>query len=109
MQEGVVSEALGFSQIYGLEELQDLLGVEEADQRLLGALLGDVQDPVGQVALLRVGETQHLGEGLDGGQALIAGPGQVVALFLQCVEKGDDQLGGDMFQAQRRDLDPVVL
>ena len=109
VQKGIVPEALVAFQVDHLEETENLLLVKEADEGLLGALWGDGEDDLGQVSLLGVEEAEHLGEGLDDGQTLVAGSGQVASLGLKLIQEGQDEPGGDLLQSQGSDLDPVVL
>jgi hypothetical protein len=71
VQKGIIPEAFVAFHVDHLEETEDLLLVKETDEGLLGALRGDGEDRLRNLLLLGVEEAEHLGEGLDGGQALI--------------------------------------
>jgi hypothetical protein len=109
MKQDIVPEPLFSSEIDGLKDLQDLIVVEESDERFLVALLGEVEDHLCRLSLIGVHKADHLSKGFQGGESMIAGPGEVFSLSLEIVEKGQDEPGGDVFQPEGSDLDPVVL
>ena len=92
MEEGVITEAFFSLQIDDMKELEDLFRVEEPDEGFLGALLGDGENGLCQLSLLRIEEADHFGEGLDGCQSLIASSGQIVALRLEIIQKSEEEL-----------------
>jgi len=49
----------------------------------------------------------HFGEGLEGGQSLIASSGQVVTMGLEIL-KETRELGGDLLQSEGFDFDAVI-
>ena len=109
MKQGVIPEALFSSEVDRFEDLQDLVVVEEADQGLPKALLGDVQDGLCQLSLIRVHEADHLGKGFKGREPMVPGPGEIVPLTLKIIEEREDKLGGDVLQSEGPDLDVVIL
>ena len=88
MQQGVVAETFFAAEIDALKDLQKLFLVKKADQCFLGALLWDVKDPIGAIALFGMHETDHLGKGFEGRQAVITGDRTVFALSFEIIEKG---------------------
>jgi len=75
-----------------MKDLEDLLGVEEPDEGFLGALLGDGENGLCELTLVRIEEADHFGEGLDSSESLIAGSGQVVAMGLEIIEESEDEI-----------------
>jgi len=51
----------------------------------------------------------HFGQRFAGHQAQVAGTGGVFPILLQIIEQGDDQLDGEVFDAQGANLDVVVI
>ncbi len=92
-----------------MKELEDLLRVEESDEGFLGALLRDGENGLCQLTLVRIEEADHFGEGLEGGQSLIASSGQIAALGLEVIQEGEDELGGDLLQPEGFDFNPVIV
>jgi len=92
-----------------MKELEDLLRVEEPDEGSLGALLRDGENGLCQLALIRIEEADHFGEGLEGGESLIASSGQIAALGLEIIQESEDELGGDLLQPEGFDFDPVIV
>jgi len=109
VEEGVISGAFFFLQIDDMKDLEDLIGVEESDEGFLGALLGDGENGLSEVTLVRIEEADHFGEGLEGGQSLIAGSGQIVTLRLEILQESEDELWGDLLQSEGFDFDAVIL
>ncbi len=68
--------------------------LDEAHEGLVVALLGDVEDCVGQVAMIRIHKADHFGKGFEGSEAVISCSGQVFALLLQIIEEREDELRG---------------
>jgi len=75
-----------------MKDLEDLLRVKESDEGFLGAFLGNGENGLCELTLLRIEEADHFGEGLEGGQSLIAGSGQVVAMGLEIIEESEDEI-----------------
>ena len=92
MEEGVIPEPLLSPKVHTFKDLEDLFLVEEPDEGFLKAFLWDVNDSIGQRALLWMDEPDHLRKRLKGGKPEIAGLGKVFALFLELIEEGDDEL-----------------
>ena len=92
-----------------MKDLEDLLRVEEPDEGFLGALLRDGENGLCQLTLVRIEEADHFGEGLEGGQSLIASSGQVATLGLEIIQESEDELGGDLLQPEGFDFDPVIV
>lgn len=109
MQNGVVSEAVCFSEIDSMKHLKDFLGVEKADEGFLGAFLGDVKNPLSYISVLWREKAQHFGKGFQRCQALIASVWLVFALLLESIEEGQNEFRGDMLYPERCDLDAVIL
>jgi len=107
--ESVIAGTFFSLQVDDMKDLEDHLRVEEPDEGFLGALLGDGENGLSEVTLVRIEETDHFGEGLEGGQSLIAGSGQVMTMALEIIEEGEEELGGDLLQPERFDFDPVIL
>jgi len=74
-----------------MKELEDLLRVEEPDERFLGSLLGDGENGLCELSMVRIEEAKHFGEGLEGGQSLIASSGQIAALGLEIIQESEDK------------------
>jgi hypothetical protein len=109
VEEGVIPYAFLSLQIDDMKELENLFRVEEPDEGFLGALLGNGENALSEVTLLRIEETDHFGEGLEGSESLIAGSGQIVTLGLEIIEEGEEELGGDLLQPEGFDFDAVVV
>jgi hypothetical protein len=109
VEEGVIPGAFFSLQIDDMKDLEDLLRVEEPDEGFLDALLRDEDNGFCQLTLVRIEEADHFGEGLEGGQSLIASSGQVVTLGLEIIQEGEDELGGDLLQSEGFDFDPIVV
>jgi hypothetical protein len=92
-----------------MKDLEDLLRVEEPDEGFLSSLLRDGENGLGQLTLVRVEETDHFGEGLEGSESLIASSGQIAALGLEIIQESEDELGGDLLQPEGFDFDTVVV
>jgi hypothetical protein len=91
MEEGVIPGTFFSLQIDDMKDLEDLLGVEEPDEGFLSAFLRDGENGLCQLTLVRIEEADHFGEGLDGGQSLIASSGQIAALGLKIIQEGEDE------------------
>jgi hypothetical protein len=109
VEEGVIPEAFFSLQIDDMKELEDLLWVEEPDEGFLGALLRDRENGLSHFSMLRIEEADHFGEGLEGGESLIASSGQIAALGLEIIQEGEDEIGGDLLQSEGFDFDPIVV
>ena len=96
MEEGVIPGTFFSLEIDGMKELEDLLGVEEPDERFLGAFLRDGENGLCQLSMIRIEEADHFGKGLEGSESLIASSGQIAALGLEVIQEGKDELGGDL-------------
>jgi hypothetical protein len=59
--------------------------------------------------MVRIEEADHFGEGLEGGESLIASSGQIAALRLEIIQESEDELGGDLLQSEGFDFDPVIV
>jgi hypothetical protein len=92
VEQGVIAGAFFSLQLDPLKDLEDLLGVEEPDEGFLCALLRDGENALSEVTLVRIEESDHFGEGLEGGQSLIASSGQVVTMALEIIEEGEEEL-----------------
>jgi hypothetical protein len=92
VEEGVIPYAFLSLQIDDMKELENLFRVEEPDEGFLGALLGNGENALSEVTLLRIEEADHFGEGLEGSESLIAGSGQIVTLGLEIIEEGEDEI-----------------
>jgi hypothetical protein len=109
MEEGVIPGTFFSLQIDDMKELEDLFRVEETDEGFLSAFLRDGENGLCQLTLVRIEEADHFGEGLEGGQSLIASSGQIAALGLKIIQEGEDELGGDLLQSEGFDFDPVIV
>jgi len=109
MQQAIIPEAFVFLQIDGLEDIHDFFRIQVADELFLHAFLRDAQDLLSPLSVLRVHQAHHLGQRFDGHQAQIAGAGGVFTIFFQVIEEGDDQLHIQVFDAQRGNLDVIVI
>jgi len=109
VEEGVIAEAFFSLQIDDLKDLEDLLRVKEPDEGFLGALLRGGENGLCQLTLVRIEEADHFGEGLEGGESLIASSGQIATLGLEIIQEGEDELGGDLLQPEGFDFDAVVI
>jgi hypothetical protein len=92
MEKGVIPEAFFSLQIDHMKDLEDLLRIKEPDEGFLGALLRDGENGLCQLLLIRIEEADHFGEGLDGGQSLIASSGQIATLRLEIVQESENEL-----------------
>jgi len=109
MKQGVIPEPLFSSEVDRLKDLQDLVMVEEPDQGPLITLLGDVQDGIRHLSLIRMHEADHFGKGFQGRKSMVPGPWEIFPLTLQVIEEREDELGGDMIESERPDLDTMIL
>jgi hypothetical protein len=109
MKEGVIPEALLSFEIHSLKGLSDLVMIEEADEGFLISFLGDIEEDVCQFTVLRIHKADHFGKGLDGCKAVIAGSWQILSVPLKRIEKGQDQLRGNMLHSEGSDLDTVMV
>jgi hypothetical protein len=109
VQEGVIAEALFSLEIDDMKDLEDLFRVEETDEGFVGALLGDGENGLCQLSLVRIEEADHFGEGLEGSESLIASSGQVVTMGLEIIQESEEELGGDLLQPEGFDFDPVII
>jgi len=109
MKQDIVAEPLFSSEIDRPKDLQDLVVVEEPDQGLLITLLGDVQDGICQLSLIRVHETDHFGKGFEGCKPMVPGPWEILPLSLEIIEEREDELRGDMLHPEGPDLDTMIL
>jgi len=82
VKQGVIPEAFFSSEVDRLKDLQDLVMIEEPDQGPLIALLGDVQDGIGQLSLIRMHEADHFGKGFQSGKPMVPGPWEIFPLTL---------------------------
>ena len=96
VEEGVIPGTFFSLELDDMKDLEDLLRVEEADEGFLSALLRDGKNGLCQCSVVRIEEADHFGEGLEGGESLIASSGQIAALGLEIVQEGEDELGGDL-------------
>jgi hypothetical protein len=96
VEEGVIPGAFFSLEIDDLKDLEDLFRVEEPDEGFLGALLRNGEDGLSEGSLIRIEEADHFGEGLEGSESLITSSGQIVALGLEVIQEGEDELGGDL-------------
>jgi len=109
VEEGIIAGAFFSFQVDGMKDLEDLLRVEEADEGFLSALLRDGENGLCQCSVVRIEEADHFGEGLEGSQSLITSSGQVVALGLEIIQEGENELGGDLLQPEGFDFDPIII
>jgi hypothetical protein len=109
VEEGVIAGTFFSLEIDDMKDLEDLLRVEEPDEGFLGALLRDGENGFCQWALIRIEEANHFGEGLDGGEPLIASSGQIAALRLEIIQESEDELWGDLLQPEGFDFDPIIV
>jgi len=108
MKEGIIAGAFFSFKIDGMKDVEDLIRVKEPDEGFLGSLLGDGEDGLRHCSVLRIEEADHCGEGFEGGEALIARSGPVAALGLEVIEEGEDELRGDLLQAQGFYFDAII-
>jgi hypothetical protein len=92
MEEGVIPGTFFSLQIDDMKELENLFRVEEPDEGFLGALLRDGENGLSQGSLVRIEEADHFGEGLEGSESLITSSGQIVALGLEVIQEGEDEI-----------------
>jgi hypothetical protein len=109
VEEGVIPETFFSLQIDDMKDLEDLLRIEEPDEGFLGVLLRDGENGLCQWMLIRIEEANHFGEGLEGGESLIASSGQIATLGLEIIEESEDEFGGDLLQPEGFDFDAVVI
>ena len=74
MKQGIIPEPLFFLEVDGIKDLQDFIVVEEADERFLVTLLGEVQNDLCRFSLIGVHKADHLSEGFEGSKSMVAGP-----------------------------------
>jgi hypothetical protein len=92
VKEGVIAGAFFSLQVDDIKDFEDLLRVEEPDEGFLGTFLGDGENGLCELTLVGVEEADHFGEGFEGGQSLIAGSGQVVAMGLEIFQESEDEI-----------------
>jgi hypothetical protein len=91
VEEGVIPGTFFSLQIDDMKDLEDLFRVQKPDEGFLGAFLGDGENGLGQLTLVRIEETDHFGEGLDGSESLIASSGQIATLRLEIIQESEDE------------------
>lgn len=64
--------------------------IEEADEGFLISLLGDIEEGVCDLTVIRIHEADHFGKGLDGCKAVIPGSGKILSFPLKGIEEGED-------------------
>ena len=109
MQKGIVTEAMFFFQVNGLEDLKDFLRIEKADELFLHPLLWDGEYSLCQFCSLRADKADHFGEGLQGSQALIPGFCTVFTISLEIIQEGQDEVRRQVIKAERGDFDGVIV
>ena len=92
MEQDIIPESLLSPQVDTVKNLEDLLLIEETDERELKAFLWYVDNLFSQLSLLWIHEAEHLCERLKGSKAEIAGFGNFFALALELIEEGDDKI-----------------
>ncbi len=90
MKEGIIPEPLFRPQINSVKDLQDLILIKKTDERLLSALLGDIEDGIRHLLLFGIFEADHFGKGLEGRKPMIASLNQVLSLTLQVFKKSNN-------------------
>ena len=106
MKQGIVPEPLFSFKVDGIKDLQDLIVVEESDERFLVTLLGEVQDGLCRFSLIGMHKADHFGKGFEGGESMIAGSWEVFSLSLEIVEEGEDETRGECSTLRDRILMP---
>jgi hypothetical protein len=109
VKEGVIPGAFFSLQIDDMKDLEDLLRVEEPDEGFMGAFLGDGENGLCQLSLVRIEEADHFGEGLEGSESVIASSGQIATLGLEIIQESEDEVGGDLLQPEGFDFDAVII
>ena len=109
MQQCVVPRTICFSKIDSLQDVEDLLLVEKADQGFLGALLGDAKDCVDRFRALRREKAQHFGKGLEGCKALVSSFWKVFSIFFKPVEESQYEFAGEVLYGERFGFDAVIV
>ena len=90
MKEGIIPEPLFRLQINSVKDLQDLILIKKPDERLLGPLLGDIEDGLCHLLLFRILESKHLGKGFERRKPMIASLDQVLSLLLKVFKKSNN-------------------
>jgi len=109
VEEGVIAGTFFSLQIDDMKDFEDLFRVKEPDEGFLGAFLGDGENGLCELTLVRIEEADHFGEGLEGSESLIAGSGQVVTLGLEIIKESEEEIRCDLLQRERFDFDPVII
>jgi len=109
MEQGIIPKAVLSFEIHCLEDLEDFFLVKEADQGFLGALLWDIDNPVGHLSLFRIHKTDHFSEGFECRKALIAGFCNIIPVSLQIIEEIQNHLNAKVLLSKRGDLDVMVF
>jgi hypothetical protein len=109
VEEGVIAGTFFSLQIDDMKDLEDLFRVKEPDEGFLGAFLGDGENGLCELTLVRIEEADHFGEGLEGSESLIAGSGQVVTLGLEIIKESEEEIRCDLLQREGFDFDPVII
>jgi hypothetical protein len=97
-----VSTASPGRAVWSCEQGVDFLWVEEVDRSLLEALAWHGQDPLADECVCRFVESDVSEEGVDRGQAGIAGAGAILSIPLQVLEKLSHEWGVQIFDRQVR-------
>ena len=92
MEEGVITYAFFSLEIDDMKEIEDLLRVKKPDEGFLGALLGDGENGLRQLTLVRIEKADHFGEGFDGSETLIASSGQIATLRLEIIQESEEEI-----------------
>jgi hypothetical protein len=109
VEEGVIAGTFFSLQIDDMKDFEDLFRVKEPDEGFLGAFLGDGENGLCELTLVRIEEADHFGEGLEGSESLIAGSGQVVTLGLEIIKESEEEIRCDLLQPEGFDFDPVII
>ena len=100
MQHRAVAQACHRRGIRGIQDRLHFGSIEPVDQGLIGALLRDGAHLQGEVETARDTIFQITEEGLDRGEAVIAGADTVVAVLLQRFEEGHQERHREVLDLQ---------
>ena len=85
------------------------MGIKKADEFSLAAFLRDMDDGVCYVSFIRVHEAHHFSKRVYDCRSVVAGFCIIVAIRLKVIEKGEDQIRGQMLDSKRVDFYVIIV
>ena len=107
-KEGVVAAAIAYATVSGFEHCAELLTFEVVDGTNTGAFEGDGEQTLAPLHVLRGVGSDVASEGMEGGEAGIAGGGAILAAPFKMVEKRDNAFRIEVIEVEPVDVPPTV-